>query len=65
MDRVAITVPELAEQTGKSKRVIYEWARREVDPLPICRIDGNRYGFVLVSEFEDWARRNRAECAGI
>lgn len=59
MDRIAITVPELAEQMGKSKKQVYEWSRREDDPLPICRIDGNRYGFVLVSEFEAWAVRNR------
>ena len=59
MDRVAITVPELAEQTGKSKHVIYEWARRKDDPLPVSYIDGSRYGFVLVSEFEAWVARSR------
>ena len=51
-------MPELAEQGHKSPDKLYEWAKREEDPLPVRYIEGERYGTVLVSEFEDWMKRN-------
>lgn len=56
--RVAITVPELAEQMGKSEVQLYSWAKRENDPLPLRYVSCERYGSVLVSEFEEWFKRN-------
>jgi len=61
VERIAITVRELAEQTGQGERTVRAWTKRGDDPLPYTRIQGERYGFVLVREFEEWAVRNRDE----
>ena len=55
---VVITVPELAEQMHKSPDKLYEWAKRENDPLPVRYIGGERYGAILVSELAEWFIRN-------
>lgn len=56
--RVVITVPDLAGQMHKSTDKLYAWAQREEDPLPLRYVDGERYGVILVSEFEWWLKRN-------
>lgn len=59
MTPLAITVPDLAEQTGKSRNTIYEWAKRETDPLPLRFEKGTRKdGFIVVEEFLAWWSRN-------
>lgn len=55
---VAITPTKLAKQLGKSVDKVYAWAKRENDPLPIRYVDGERYGSILVSEFESWFKRS-------
>ena len=55
---VMTTVPDLAREWHKSTDTIYALAARENDPLPVRYMDGDRYGGVLVSEFEAWLRRN-------
>ncbi len=57
---VVITVPELAKEMHKDAAKLYEWAARKVDPMPVRYVDGERYGSVLVSEFESWFKRNTA-----
>ena len=52
------TVPDLAKEGHISPDKLYELARRKNDPFPIRYIDGNRYGQVLVSEADEWVRRN-------
>ncbi len=53
------TVPDLAREGHVSADRLYELARREVDPLPLRYIGGGtRYGQILVSELEDWVKRN-------
>ena len=55
------TIAELAREGHVSKDRLYELARREDDPLPLRYLDGGgRYGQVLVSEFDEWVRRNGA-----
>lgn len=56
--QVMITAPELAEQMHKDVNTVYQWAKRKDDPLPLRYMDGNRYGAILVSEFEEWWKRN-------
>lgn len=59
MTPIAITVPELAEQTGKSRNTIYGWARRKEDPLPLRFEEGTRKdGFIVVQDFLEWWGRN-------
>lgn len=56
---VLITVPELAEQMHKDAAALYALSKRERDPLPVRYLEGSsRYGAVLVSEFEEWFKRN-------
>ena len=52
------TVPELAKEGHVSADMLYRLARREHDPFPVRYIDGSRYGQVLVSEADEWVRRN-------
>lgn len=52
------TVPDLARDGHKSADRLYELARRAHDPLPLRYLDGDRYGVVLVSELEEWVKRN-------
>jgi hypothetical protein len=52
------TVPELAKEMHKDASKLYEMARREEDPLPLRYFEGDRYGFVLVPEVEEWVKRN-------
>lgn len=52
------TVPELAKEGHVSADKLYELARREHDPFPVRYIGGSRYGQVLVSEADEWVRRN-------
>lgn len=56
--QVMITAPDLAAQMHKDVNTIYQWSRRKNDPLPLRYMDGNRYGAILVSEFEEWWKRN-------
>lgn len=59
MTPLAITVPDLAEQTGKSRNTIYGWAKRENDPLPLRFEKGtSKDGFIVVDEFLSWWSRN-------
>jgi len=55
---IITTIPDLAKQWHKKPQTLYALAKRESDPLPIRYLDGDRYGGVLVSEFEEWLRRN-------
>ena len=55
---VMTTIPDLARQWHKSTDTLYALAAREDDPLPVRYLPGDRYGGVLVSEFESWLRRN-------
>ena len=55
---VITTVPDLAKQWHKRPKALYDLALREDDPLPVRYLPGDRYGGVLVSEFEEWLRRN-------
>ena len=56
---VMVTVGDLAEQMGKDKHSLYEWARRSVDPLPLRYETGTRKnGCIDVAEFRDWWARN-------
>lgn len=57
-ERVMITVPDLCEEMHKGREQVYAWARRKVDPLPVRYIGGERYGAILVSELDEWWRRN-------
>ena len=59
MEPVMITVPDLAEQMGKKRQTIYEWARRDVDPLPLrYELGGRNSGSIVVSEWREWWARN-------
>ena len=57
------TIPELAKQGHIGADKLYELSRRTEDPLPLRYMDGDRYGRVLVSEFESWFKRNAALAA--
>ena len=61
--RVWITVQDLAKEGHMGPDSIYQLARREEDPLPLRYLPGDRYGRILVSEFESWWKRN-AETRG-
>ena len=52
------TIPELARDGHISADRLYELARRENDPFPVRYIDESRYGQVLISEADEWVRRN-------
>lgn len=59
MEPVMVTVPDLAEQMGKTVHTLYEWARREEDPLPLRYERGTtKNGSVMVTEFREWWARN-------
>lgn len=59
MSAVAVTLPELASQLGTRYDRLLEYERRESDPLPSRLLPGRSKGrFVLVSEFEEWAKGN-------
>lgn len=59
MTPVMVTVPDLAEQMGKAANTIYEWAAREIDPLPLRYEKGTRQnGCIAVDEFREWWSRN-------
>ena len=55
---VITTVPDLAREWHKSTDTLYALAAREDDPLPVRYLEGDRYGGVLVNEFESWLKRN-------
>lgn len=57
---VMTNVPSLAREWHKSKDSLYELAKREEDPLPVRFLEGDRYGAILVSEFDEWFKRNGA-----
>ena len=52
------TVPDLAKEGHISTEKLYELSRRKHDPFPVRYIDGSRYGQVLISEADEWVRRN-------
>ena len=59
MSPVMVTVPALAEQMGKSRNTIYEWARRKEDPLPLRFEKGtSKNGCIIVDDFKEWWLRN-------
>ena len=56
---VMVTVGDLAEQMGKDRSAIYEWARRKDDPLPLRYEAGTRKnGCIDVQTFREWWLRN-------
>jgi len=56
---VMTTVSELAQECHMDKHRFYEWARREVDPLPLRQMDGmSRSSVILVEDWVDWFKRN-------
>ena len=55
---VMTTIPDLAKEWHKGTDTLYALASRDHDPLPVRYLDGDRYGGVLVSEFESWLKRN-------
>lgn len=56
---VCITIKELSEQLRIDPEVLRAYAQRSEDPLPARMLPGKQRGqFVIVSDFEDWARRN-------
>lgn len=56
---VMVTVSDLAEQMHVKKNRIYEWARREEDPLPLRTMDGmTRSSALVVEEWVAWYKRN-------
>ena len=56
--QIMTTVPELASQMHKDPAQLYAWAKRDNDPLPLRYVGGERYGAVIVREFEEWFIRN-------
>ena len=61
---VMVTVPELADQMGKDRNTLYEWARRKDDPLPLRYEVGTRKnGCIDVAEFREWWLRNSVSYA--
>ena len=52
------TVPDLARDGHMSPDRLYALAARDVDPLPLRYLEGARYGQILVSELEEWVKRN-------
>lgn len=52
------TVPDMAKEGHMSPDRLYELANRKDDPFPLRYLDGDRYGRVLVSEADEWFRRN-------
>ncbi len=60
---VLLSKREVAEQLGTNQSIVGEYARRADDPLPLRYIKGKRNGgFVIVSEFVEWLRRNSCAC---
>lgn len=55
---LCISVPALAKEWHKDPSRIYELAARDDDPLPVRYLPDDRYGTILVSEFEAWMMRN-------
>lgn len=54
-----MTAGELADSWGVAPEKLYEYARRESDPLPIRYVRGKtRYGIVMVEEVSEWLLRN-------
>jgi len=53
------TVSKLAEEMGVSKRMLYELARRDTDPLPLRTLRGmKRSSAIAVDEWLEWFARN-------
>jgi hypothetical protein len=52
------TIAELAADGHVGENRLYELAKRRDDPLPLRYLPGARYGQVLVSEFDEWVKRN-------
>lgn len=55
---VLTTIMDLAKEGHKSKDRFYELAHRAEDPLPLRYFKGDRCGFLIVSEVEEWLKRN-------
>lgn len=59
MKPVMVTIPDLAEQMHVQQHRLYQLCKREVDPIPARTPHGmKRSSAVLVSEWEEWWRRN-------
>jgi len=52
------TIPDIAREGHMSADTLYALARRDNDPFPLRYLDGARYGQVLISEADEWFRRN-------
>lgn len=64
MQPITLQTREIAEQLGTNHATVLEYARRTDDPLPLRYIKGKRKGgFVIVTEFEDWLKRNSCSYA--
>lgn len=49
---------EAASEMGKGRDALYRLAKRKDDPLPLRYFPGDRYGFLIVGEFNEWLKRN-------
>lgn len=59
MQPVMVTVSDLAEQVHMKPHTLYEFARREVDPMPLRTLKGyKRSSAMVVTEFVEWYERN-------
>ena len=59
MEPVMVTIADLAAQMHMKRERLYEYAKRDDDPLPLRTLDGmQRTSAVLVSEWSEWFSRN-------
>lgn len=59
MGPVMVTVGDLADQMHVKASTLYEFARREEDPMPLRTLHGfKRSSSMLVSEWGEWFSRN-------
>lgn len=59
MQPVMVTVADLAAQMHMKTETLYQFAKREVDPLPLRTLRGfKRSSSMLVSDWSEWYRKN-------
>ncbi len=59
MQPVMVTVADLAAQMHMKTETLYQFAKREVDPLPLRTLNGfKRSSAMLVSSWVEWYERN-------
>lgn len=55
------SVEEIAILFRVSRNSVYEWHKREDDPLPLRRMNGKKRGFFAYrDELLEWSKRNAA-----